>query len=165
MSAKRKLENDTTAEANTTPQDLLDAFAGDLARALKAAGANNINVRTAPDPRTALELMAGGKSDSAVAVVFYESDAPDAEIDVDGACLVDSLITVGVVANPGMKLDRGKAVMDALGFANRVRVLVLKMRFHFGAPVYAGMNFVRGVEGSMLAGYAVSFRVKNAFGE
>jgi len=158
-------DNINETDGNTTPQELLDKFTGDLKAALTKAGGLNIQVKTAPDPRTALELLAGGKSNQAVAVVFYESDTPDTDVDVDGGNLVDALITVGVVANPGMRLDRSKAVEGALGFANTVRSKILKLRYHFGAPVYAGMRFVHGVEGSMLAGYAVSFKLKSAFAE
>jgi len=147
---------------NEAPEVMLDELAHRLKKALETV---RVDVATAPDPRTALELLGAGVEGKAVAVLFYESDSPDEDVDVDGGCLVNAMVTVGVVSHPGMRIDRGKVVKGALAIANKVRAAMTKIEIKFGNPKYAGMRPIRNAEGSLLGGYAVSFTVKTAYDE
>lgn len=148
---------------NTTAEKVADELADYLRDAFGRRG--DVEVFTAPDPATGLELLAGGRPKGFSVVVFYDGDEPADEAGPAGDTLVSARLTVGVAGHPGLSAPETRKAPGALAFSGEVRAAVCMAEPEgvFGGYEYRGMSQVRDMEGAVMRGYALSFAATYAF--
>ena len=141
---------------NTTAEKVADGLADYLRDAFGRSG--DVEVFTAPDPATGLELLAGGRPKG-------DGDEPADEAGPAGDTLVSARLTVGVAGHPGLSAPETRKAPGALAFSGEVRAAVCMAEPEgvFGGYEYRGMSQVRDMEGAVMRGYALSFAATYAF--
>lgn len=148
---------------NTTAEKVADGLADLLRAAFGRRG--DVEVSVAPDPAAGLDLLAGGRPNGFSAVVFYTGDAPEDPGGPHGDTLVRARLTVGVAGHPGLSAQDSRRAPAALALAGEARAAVAAADPEgvMGGYAYAGMEYARDGQGSVLRGYLLNFEAVYAF--
>lgn len=145
---------------NVAAGKLLRGFAGSIAQGFAAA--RGATVAVAPDPASAIELLAAGRPGGCAIVVFYLDDVAAGDTGLPEDTLVECQIRVGVVRHRGLSVRPTADAPGALDDADALRAWLAAQPADnalTGFWEYAGMTWLQTTTGDLLHGYALTYKV------